>query len=272
MTDPASRPHGHHDHAHHDHGHDSHEHDGHEHEERVSIDGQIRRLKLGAYGDVADAQNDLIWSKVGYSVGPVLEIGCGCARLIATDPVPERLSIGLDIDLASLKAAREAWDRPNTHLVCGSAFALPFADRAIETVILRESIHHLKTAGSHDVILREAARVCGKRLIVFDPNMNVVQKLGRRLIRFRDDETRVSEILAFLHVIGFRPVSIEYRDLIAFPLSGGLVAREYFPRTSPVWKVIVRADRAITKLLDRTPRLTRFLCWRYLLVAERISP
>jgi SAM-dependent methyltransferase len=267
MTNPVSRPHA--DHT--DHGHHDHEHDGHDHEERVSIDGQIRRLKHGAYGDIADAQNGLIWSKVGSSNGPVLEIGCGCARLIATDPVTGRLSIGLDIDLASLKAAKTAWERPNTHLVHASAFALPFADRAIKTVILRESIHHLKSAGSHDVILREAARVCGKTLIVFDPNMNVVQKLGRRLIRFKDDQTRVSEIVAFLHVIRFRPVSIGYRDLIAFPLSGGLVAREYFRRTSQVWKAIVRADQVITNLLDHTPRLKRFLCWRYLLVAERMG-
>lgn len=153
----------------------------------------------------------------------------------------------------------------------GSAFTLPFKDRAFEAVVLRESIHHLKSHGNHDVILREAARVCARQLIVFDPNMNAVQKLSRWLIRFKDDETHVADILKELRLVGFRPRSLQFRDVFAFPLSGGLIAHEFFSRESPLWKAVVRLDTAVTELLDHTPRLKRFVCWRYLLVAERVA-
>ena len=87
----------------------------------VALTLQMDRLR-GPYGEIADAQNAAIWSKLDAVRGPVLEIACGLARLVATDPHPERLSVGVDVDAAALSEARRTLHRRRTGLVCGSGF------------------------------------------------------------------------------------------------------------------------------------------------------
>jgi hypothetical protein len=56
---------------------------------------------------------------------------------------------------------------------------------------------------------------------------------SRRLIKFEDEETTVADLLKGLDGIHFRPISIEFSDVLAFPLSGGLISREVFPEEEP---------------------------------------
>jgi hypothetical protein len=234
----------------------------------VALSLQMERLR-GPYGEIADAQNAAIWSKLEAVRGPVLEIGCGLARLVATDPRPERLSIGVDVDEASLAEAGRTPHRRRTHLICGSGFSMPFVNRAFEAVIFRESLHHLKSANGHAEALREATRVCRSTLIVFDPNVNLRHRIARRLIGFKDDELTVGGLMEALRDTDFEPVSVDYRDVFAFPLSGGLISRQRFSRESLLWRALVRLDAAVQRLLHVVPPLERFFCWRYLVVARR---
>jgi SAM-dependent methyltransferase len=230
---------------------------------------QLDRLRRGPYGEIADAQNAAIWSKLDAARGPVLEIGCGLARLVATDPHPERLSVGVDVELTELSQAGRAWHRKRTRLVCGSGFSLPFVNRAFQAVIFRESLHHLKRGDDPGEALREATRVCGSTLIVFDPNVNLRHRIARRLIGFEDEELTVAALMEALRDTDFEPVSVDYRDVLAFPLSGGLISRQLWSRESLLWRTLVHLDTALLRLLDVVPPLKRFLCWRYLVVARR---
>jgi SAM-dependent methyltransferase len=234
----------------------------------VALTLQMDRLR-GPYGEIADAQNAAIWSKLDAVRGPVLEIGCGLARLVATDPHAERLSVGVDVDAAALSEAGRTLHRSRTGLVCGSGFSLPFVNRAFEAVVFRESLHHLKSANGPAEALREATRVCRSTLIVFDPNVNLRHRIARRLIGFKDDELTVTALMEALRDTDFEPMSVDYRDVFAFPLSGGLISRQLFSRESLPWRALVRLDAAAHRLLHVVPPLERFFCWRYLVVARR---
>jgi SAM-dependent methyltransferase len=236
---------------------------------RVSIEEQVRRITAGAYGEVADAQNRRIWSEVSVDARSVLEIGCGFGKLIATDPVATRLQIGLDLDLASMARGQSAFVASRAAYVCGSAFALPFRDGAVDTVILRETVHHLRGADGRFGVLNEIGRVCARRLIVFDPNVNVRHKVARWLTRFQDDEAPYRDVLDELRRAGFEPRRLVFSDVVAFPVSGGLIGRELVPAGSAAWRLVSRVEELLSAALDTAPFLKRWLSWRYLLVAER---
>lgn len=82
----------------------------------------------------------------------VLDIGCGAGQtLIAA--FPDRLSFGIDKDIAALRLGRSLTDR--VCFVCGAGEELPFADGSFEMVIARVSLPYMKLGPS----IREIRRV-----------------------------------------------------------------------------------------------------------------
>ncbi len=94
--------------------------------------------------------------------GPVLDVGCGSSRIIATLPPG---SVAVDILLRKLRYAR----RFGRSLVQASGFHLPFADQSFSCVLCSEVIEHVP---NDSPILDELVRVLrpGGRLVLGTPD------------------------------------------------------------------------------------------------------
>jgi SAM-dependent methyltransferase len=203
--------------------------------------------------------------------GRVIEIGCGYGKLISSDPQKSRLAVGLDDDYATEVEGKKLWGKDAPAYVCGSTFKLPFADRSFHTVILRESLHHFRNSEGVVDALTEITRICSHELIVFDPNVHLPLKIARRLVKHEDEICNWPEAVEALQQVGFKVKELRFRDLLAFPLSGGLVGPEFLKANTSMWRLALRTDEAARRMLDHVPALQRRLCWRYLLVAVRAA-
>jgi SAM-dependent methyltransferase len=94
--------------------------------------------------------------------GPVLDVGCGSSRIIGALP---RGSVALDVLMNKLRFAR----RFRTPRICGSGFALPFADESFPCVLCSQVIEHVPMVPS---MIDELCRVLepGGRLVLGTPD------------------------------------------------------------------------------------------------------
>jgi len=124
--------------------------------------GRFSRL----YGAVARAQNQEIMSLITGKI--VLEVGCGYGYLVwqverERERGGEELAVGMDLDATVLHLGRTQF---GIKAVVGDVYSLSFPNEAFDTVVLRETAHHLDLPAA----MPELDRVCRKEIIIFDPN------------------------------------------------------------------------------------------------------
>jgi SAM-dependent methyltransferase len=90
----------------------------------------------------------------------ILDAACGAGRVLACLARTGRPVVGCDLSAAMLEEARSA----GTPLLRGSAFRLPFAEDAFDTVVAVRLLHHFE-AGGRRSILAELARVARRRVV-----------------------------------------------------------------------------------------------------------
>lgn len=226
-----------------------------------------KRSRLGRfYGDVARKQNAAIISLIRGK--HVLDIGCGYGTLMdqIRRDLPSKSVTGIDIDAESIDTAKAAY---GIDVKKASAYGMDFPDSSFDTVILRETVHHFDSDEKLKTAFREICRVTRKELIIFDPNPNWIVKLSRIIIRHKDPEAPPGKVVKALESSGFRVDRILYRDILAFPLSGGFVGLELIPNISFVKKALLGIDRLLSKAACFI-RMEKHICWRYLLRARKV--
>jgi len=232
----------------------------------MQINHSEKRLKR-FYGDIARLQNrDIINLITGEKI---LDIGSGYGDLVNQIKQEKNNSniIGIDIDKNASKIAKSLYD---LKILDMSAFKIEFPDNYFDTVILREVIHHLMPQDNLKLALKEIKRVCKKELIIFDPNPNWIVRLSRKIIRHSDPEAPLEIVIKVLKDSGFEIKHCKWRDVIAFPLSGGFVSREIVPNISFFKKMIIRFDSLLNIILS-TLCLQKYFCWRYLIFATKVE-
>jgi hypothetical protein len=137
-----------------------------------------------------------------------------------------------------------------------------------DTVILREAIHHLSEDGRLDEALKAIARVCRKEVIVLDPNPHWILRFCRRVVRHKDAELTYDQVVSAFRKNGFHVTHTSWRDVIAFPLSGGFVGVELVPNVGWIKKALLAIDAGLTRRVLALG-LQRVFCWRYLIRFER---
>jgi len=232
----------------------------------MEVANKESRLKR-FYGDVAKDQNkDIIRFISGRHV---LDVGCGYGSLIhqINSDMKDMEAVGIDIDPESIRLAKELY---GIDVKPVSVYKMDFPDNHFDTVILREAIHHFDTEESLRTALSQIRRVCRKELIIFDPNPNFIVKLSRKMIGHIDPEAPVDKVLKTLKENGFDVKICMWRDIIAFPLSGGFVGRELIPNIGFVKDAVLRLDKIINMIM-RTINLQRHVCWRYIIYAQKAN-
>jgi ubiquinone/menaquinone biosynthesis C-methylase UbiE len=189
----------------------------------------------------------------------VLDLGCGFGSLVDHLRVHGLHAIG--VDLLEHQVAEGLKRFPAADLRVVSADRLPFPDSSFDTVILKESLHHLAAEGSIEDSMGEVARVCRRRVIVYEPNPMFLLKLSRTLLDHVDPTCPPAMARDFLKLGGFKVKSLTYSDALVFPLSGGYVARPLAPRV--IAATLFPIDNALVRTFKGA------LSWRYTMVADK---
>lgn len=123
-----------------------------------------------------------MFATVGHSES-LLDLPCGAGRLY--DLFQQHATRVIEADFSPSMLALNAADhaRRATGYVRCSGLRIPFADRAVETVVSVRLNHHLSTPADRELHLRELMRVAGRAVITTYFSYNSVKNLLRRLRR-----------------------------------------------------------------------------------------
>jgi len=209
------------------------------------------------YGTVASDQNQSILRLV--TGKRILELGCGYGTLTREAEDKGKEAFGLDIDFKVLGMGRSLYPSLLTKLVQGDMGCLPFKDKSFHAVIFRESLHH----GSWEKILPEILRVCRKEIIIFEPNPNSFLRFCRKIISHRDQEIPLKPLLNLLERHGLIIQGLYFRDVLAFPLSGGFVGWEFVPPIKFLFSALLWVDRTFQSI-SHLLKIEKAISWRYL--------
>ena len=215
------------------------------------------------YGDVAKEQNaDIIKLISGKTI---LDIGCGYGNLINQIKTENKQATvtGIDTDQDSILLAKKLYD---INVKPISVYDMDFPEKHFDTVILREAIHHIKDDGMLERALDGIAKICKKEIVIFDPNPNWIVKVSRKLIKHKDPEARSEDVMKALKKAGFEVKTCKWRDVIAFPLSGGFVGKELVPNIRVIKRLVLSTDKFANHILSKL-RIQRHVCWRYVIHA-----
>lgn len=189
------------------------------------------------YGAVASDQNRSILRWV--SGKTVLELGCGYGTLLQEAREAGKDVTGLDIDFTILEMGRKVYPSLSGILIQGDMGCLPFKDKSFDTIILRESLHHV----FWEKVLTEILRLCKREIIIFEPNPNWFLRFCRKVISHQDQEIPLTSLLSLMKRHRILIKGPYFRDLIAFPLSGGFVGWEFVPPIRIFYPFLLWVDR-----------------------------
>jgi ubiquinone/menaquinone biosynthesis C-methylase UbiE len=229
----------------------------------MKIKHSERRLEK-FWGAVDRKYVDLIREWV--PAGTVLDVGCGYGTTTAVVDAMEGVTcIGIDCDPESLAIARRL--HPQCNVQNQNCEDLPFEDDTFDGVILRDVLHHLYREANFERVRNELIRVAkdGARVIVLDPNVNLILRVARVIARHEDAECTFADALALLDGMNCRVVHSSFNTVYSLPLSGGYVGVNLVPPAAFLQRLILSSERQVERLVARVG-LERALCWRYLIV------
>jgi 2-polyprenyl-3-methyl-5-hydroxy-6-metoxy-1,4-benzoquinol methylase len=195
----------------------------------------------------------------------VLDVGCGFGSLVAALDSAGFQATGVDTLESWIDAGKKRF--PTADLRSSAPYAFGFPDKSFDTVVLKEVIHHVVDEGDAERFFAEVRRVCRRRVIVLDPNPTWFLKAARALFKHVDPVCSPREAARVLRSAGFEVVATEYRELLAFPLSGGYVRKSRLPDNAFLRTLLLGADRTLVPLVSAL-KLAPYVCWRYLVVGD----
>lgn len=212
------------------------------------------------YGRVAALQNRLIIDSIAGK--KVLDVGAGYG-LLARMLVDAGLDVvAIDPNEECCRLAREWY---GVYVEQKEIYSTGFGDAEFDTVILREVVEHLDFTRA----MQEINRIVRHELILFQTNLNLFVKLSRALTRHKEfNEQPLEYYERIIQQFGFRIEKVLFRDLVAFPLSGGFVTRQWFPNNRSLQNCLLMVDERLNRVFQWV-QIQKFFCWRYMLYATR---
>ncbi len=225
---------------------------------------QIKRLD-GFYGLI---ERTLHQELVPHMDGKtILDIGCGFGSLCDFFNQLGFDATGIEQHQVSLDAAREKF--PHINFIFDNGNILDtISDNSFDIVIMKDVIHHVVAEADSQAFMRNVNRICKNQVIIIDPNPTLILKLARKIIKHIDPECSPKQAIDLLSNNKFKLKRMFFSEVFAFPLSGGYVGPELI-KSPFLMRLILKIDRFFLKALNFM-KFSRFVCWRYVIVAEKI--
>mgnify|MGYP001614339462 FL=1 len=192
----------------------------------MKINEPQQRL-LSLYGNVDNSFNELI-SK--YIKGKnILDLGCGYGALVNYLNKSGYNILGIDHDKDSINKGKKIFG--NINIKIGTIDGLSLQTK-FDTIILKDCIHHIYGESTdpieafskiHNLLTPKG------RIIIFDPNINLIIKIARFLIKHKDPECSFKNAIKLLEQTNFKILETEYYDTFGIALSGGYVGPKFIP-------------------------------------------
>ncbi len=199
----------------------------------------------------------------------ILDIGCGygTTSLQISSQSTSTDCVGIDYDLQVIEKARLI--NPLGNFSVENCEHLSFKDNSFDTLIMRDSLHHLLGEADFEKIKSEIKRVVKKngRLIILDPNVNLILRFLRFLTSHKDEQCTYEDALIVLKSLDATLVHSEFNTIIDLPLSGGYIGLNFVPKYKPLYQAINTLENIITNAASKL-NLGRVVCLRYFLVAD----
>jgi SAM-dependent methyltransferase len=229
----------------------------------MKIKNSHERL-FSLWGAIDEQHNELIASKV--TGKRVLDVGCGYGSLVNYLDKQGFDVEGWDHDPESIKVAHELFPE--------SPIKLADAEReehvgSFDTVILKDSLHHLAGEGDVQASFQNIRRLLNDRgrLVILDPNPMWILRTARKLASHVDPEASCDFAVRLLQEQGFEVRGIQYHEILGLPLSGGYVGLRLVPNWQPLNQLVATANASLSRFVNRLG-LGSQLCWRYLIHAD----
>lgn len=216
-----------------------------------------RRRLEGFYGKVAREQNAFISR---YCVGEtILDVGAGYGNLCR-----ELLRMGKHVEAIEVdeEKIQKAWEWMGVRLTFCSLYEW---ENSVDTVIFREAINHLDLGPAFS----QAFRLAKRRCLVFQGSEIFPLRIAKKIYDHHEyDQKSLAQILSGLEKAGFVVRKTIYRDVLAYPLSGGWKGVCWVPSSDRVQDMLLRMDRYLLKIVQNL-KIAPYLCFRTLIVAEK---
>ncbi len=193
-------------------------------------------------------------------------MGCGFGSLTAYLKKQQFDSTGIDINSEAIVQGKARF--PEADLLVMDIQQTSFESQSFDTVIFRESLHHLIAESDRLRVIREVSRITRQRLMIIDPNPTLLLKCCRALIRHRDPNCTPVQASQFLEEAGFLPQRPLFFEGPSLALSGGYIGIEWVPRWPFLYPFLLTLNQKIVSGINAI-HLGPSLLWRYLLIGDR---
>lgn len=201
----------------------------------------------------------------------ILDLGCGYG---STTNIINRTAgkkcIGVDFDQSALEIANRLF--PGNTYIHANAEALPFENGTFDTIILRDSLHHLYGESNFRKVHLEIDRVSHDEtiLIIYEPNINLILKIIRFLASHKDAQCPFPRAIEIMKDLGYTEITVTFNTLWSLPLSGGYVGINFVPNIEFIFRMILKSEILTEKIICHMG-LGRVLCLRYLIAGKKGS-
>lgn len=201
----------------------------------------------------------------GYNI---LDLGCGLGTTTNKINSLPYNCIGIDYDADAINYCKREFSQYKYQLE--NAEKLSFQDADFDTIILRDSLHHLLHEADFKKVQAEILRVSKpqSRIIFFDPNVNFILRMARKLSFHKDQECSYEAAKHLIKRMGYNVIHSSFNTVYSLPLSGGYVGINFVPNIPLLHKFILKSELILERIIFKLG-LSKNLCWRYILVGEK---
>jgi SAM-dependent methyltransferase len=194
----------------------------------------------------------------------IIDCGCGFGTFSRVALDAGFVVAAVDIDDESLEIARQISGIPCRR---ESIYATSLPDRSCDTAVCCDSIQHFEL----EHFLTEIKRLGVGRVIVYDSNVhNPLLRLYRRLAGHEESHDRTpEELIAQFRRYGFELTHMQYENVVALALSGGL-QRPPVPGVKNFPRAVERLDHVLAAIVRRLG-FGRLLSFRFLIILSEAN-
>jgi SAM-dependent methyltransferase len=198
--------------------------------------------------------------------GKVLDLGCGYGSFVDyLNKIKGFNAIGIDTDEESIKISRKLFPDNSYE---NNSLNNNIPSNTFDYIILKDVLHHIKEDEAADYIFSQIRRIIKKdgKVIIFDPNVNLILKVARRMMKHKDAECTFKDALNILNDLNFKVIKTDFTELFALPISGGYVGVCFVPKILVLQKFLIYCNKLLSNIISKT-FFKKIVLWRYLIVA-----